>query len=274
MVQRANRILDGCARADAIEGGDVARRRRRTKYTWLPNLGTYDGVAINSAPAQFILDINNTGEAAGGVLPLTFDAAQDRGSPASSTPLIDLMGEEYFLRRIVGKCFCDLAVVVTEGTNFNPNSLPAVLVTAGFYIATQDAGSTGLPVAWTSQYDLYSPLAAETIREPWIWRRTWKLGVPNIPEVFAEGFTGQTHGQSWPRNNYTGSVADGPHVDARTARRIGTDERLWWTVFAQLDPIGSAMPTPSSGSITYQVHNTLDYRLLGAMRRARGKGAF
>jgi len=259
----------------------TGRGRRKTKYTWLPVIGTINyGTGGNVYPVQCqqgILDVTLTGGNSCGILPLTFDEPHDEDpAPALTASMVDIIGNEYFIKRIVGKVFVNIEADF-EGSDQNVLNCPAILCTAGFFVAPVDPTTMGSPVAFTTEPAQYDPQAAVTTREPWIWRRSWMLGFEDIPNE--AGFSTrvlntatQPFAMCYPSANvrYPG-VMDGPHVDAKTARRVRKHERLWFSFSAQTVPIGSdALP----GTAYIYARFTEDVRILGALRKARGRGSF
>lgn len=245
------------------------RKRRRTKYTWLPVIGTEfesttPGTFINKWGRDFSLTASTEGT--GAVVPLTADLPRDQDiTPDAEGVLSDSVGQEWFLRRIVGK------LSVLWGINPGGDTCYNIQVAAGFFVARSSDADPDFPIGgsatWSnnlspSVFNSYSPQSNNTVREPWIWRRTWLLGNPEI----------QTD-TNWPaglvpsHNLGFASSLDGPHIDAKTLRRITNDDRLWFAIGAQTWPLGETL---GGGS----VRANLDIRLLGALRKARARGVF
>jgi len=257
------------------------RRRRKTKYTWLPVFGTDMGVTGApddvAAGLQLFHTALETGETTVDITPLTVDQPREGTDLLATDPLGTVIGNEYILRRIVGKFHA--SIIPKRNANNDPSVHSNVCIAAGFFVARagdtaqnadQPIGSASISERRTN----YSPLSQDTCREPWIWRRTWILtnpahrimgstalgtAFPSSPTM-PIGFPESTEGY--------GSVADGPHIDAKTVRRIRQDERLWFAVATCSFPLGQTSDQ-SVGVISY-----LDFRLLGALRRARNSGAF
>lgn len=261
----------------------MRRTRRRTRYTWLPTLGTagVEGSDDNASGREFTLNVLATGDSEVVITPLTFDQPQEGDDlNLANNPLGTVLGNEYFLKRIVGKLFA----TITQQTALNgdPSAPSLALFGAGFFIARANDTSQGAdqPIGSASpseRSENYSPLSEDVIREPWIWRRTWLL--QNRFQDFeflkarasAQFAAGTNRGQSEDIPTTTmgyHSVADGPHIDAKTARRIKQDERLFFVVAARQFPIGSV--SDSNGSMI----GYLDFRLLGALRKARQGSSF
>lgn len=253
------------------------RKKRKTKYTWLPVIGQAN-ITDNDPDTAGFGTINLVGAGATGaedltVTPLILDEPQETvaGNLAGGeNTLADIIGSEYFIKRIVGKFFCSYSQGNANlGALFEPL---AARVTAGFFIARADsavAAGNNLPVGMDNPLENYSPQAALNIREPWIWRRTWILGDQGRAPGVAAGIDPGT----WPTNNASyGSVADGPHIDARTARRVRKEERLWFAVSTQ--KVADAITGDDTDNLQGQVSWWLDYRVLGALRKSVARGSF
>lgn len=258
----------------------MRRTKRRTRFTWLPTLGTAgpEPGNDNSSGRSFTVAVLPDQSSAVVISPITFDEPREGDDTAISDPLGTILGNEYFLKRIVGKLFA--ALQGTRNSGDDPSVHPAALFGAGFFIArandSQQGSDQPIGSATASErQENYSPLSEDVIREPWIWRRTWILGNP--PFVLRENQLAAANltAQYLPFANAPsstmeyGSVADGPHIDAKTARRIKQDERLFFVVAARSVPGHSdVVNNPVS------IHGYLDFRLLGALRKARQGSAF
>lgn len=216
------------------------------------------------------------------ISPVTFDVPREGDDLATTDPLITIVGNEYFLKRIVGKLHAEVRGLCGPNNAGGTARCPAVLFGAGFFVAraadSAVGGGPNLPIGAASlaeQIEHYSPLSEDTIREPWIWRRVWTLSnfaVAKTTGTAGVGGIAQLGGENFPTStsNY-GSVADGPHIDAKTARRIRQDERLWFVVAAANWPESTLN---NDGDLSNDLRGYLDFRLLGAMRRARQRSAF
>jgi len=254
-------------------------RRRRRRGCWFPNLGTVGptGLAddddagiwgnlspINSASTVFITDLTFD-------QPLEDEAAVENPDKSS---LADLIGSAYILRRIVGKLFLayDNATTITDSSG--------VVITAGFFVArsedsTSAAAGLAAPIGAESAAEArenYSPAVPSTIREPWIWRRRWILGNQRQGDVITVAL-GVTR---FPATNVGyGSVMDGPHIDARTVRRVSNDDRLWFALSArQLNFDWTDPFDPDIAGTNRVVRFHLDYRLFGMLIKQRASGTF
>lgn len=239
-------------------------RKRRTKYEWFLNVGTIGpgaDVEDDTSGRDFTLIVPANGTTTVGVFELLEDTPSD--DQAVGLPMGFYQNNEYLIKRIVGKFFAQLAQIA------NATNPAAVLLGAGFFVArTEDAdqGGPGLPIGAgtaTALVDNYSPLRVENIREPWIWRRTWVLG--NVLSTAPASVTTS----AFPRCTADyGSVADGPHIDAKSVRRVKDGERLWFAVAARNWVLDSVVDTAG----VVQAH--LDYRVLGRRTRRQGKSSF
>lgn len=228
----------------------------------MPTLGSVSAIGSSetlNGRSFTVATIANTG---GGhtintlVLPCTADAVVEGQNAPFIERGIVLQESDWMLERIVGKLFIGLDIETTES--------PAVLCGAGFFVArsnNESGGGGDTPIGSATaaeRNENYSPLHEDTVDEPWLWRRTWLLG--GSPTSF--GLT------TFPLNNaFYGSVMDGPHIDAKSVRRIGNDERLW---FAFSTASLAADVEQTNGA----VRGYLDYRILGALRKSKGKSSF
>jgi len=166
-------------------------------------------------------------------IPIVKDFTGLTGVADASSSLADIEESGYRLRRIVGKLFFSMA----QSVAVQPGDVSTILVTAGFIIrrseparptslASLTVGGTGINVTSLQNQD-----------DPWIWRRSWMLSNkvdPANTDNFAFAFNGSY-----------GSALDGPHVDQKTARIVGPDERLYLSVTCEgID--GNAQTTPSA----------------------------
>lgn len=241
-------------------------RRKRGKYTWFPVLGSSFGATPGPdanhvgfvfqeliVPALDITPptIENGGLAVNAVVP---DFTQYNDGTATASLLDEVQGQEYVLKRIVGKIFVSLRQ--TAGLE---DPWPAVIVTCGLLVARALDESQGEIELQDNEVD---PNNALNAGQPWIWRRSWKFSNFEVSESNDAG--------AWPANNsQCGSVLDGPHIDAKVSRRVRREHRLWLASSAfGISPTGL---TATSGAA---VDINMDIRLLGAMRRGRNESSF
>lgn len=270
-------------------------RRKRRKYTWFPTVGTEtigEGATLEVLNGRtFTVGVLGSGAISTEISPLTFDTPVDPGDVDSTARggLVLTVGDEYIVERIVGKCF--VALQGRRNAADDPSEPQAALVGAGIFVTrandSQSGGGAQTPIGSAStaeRRDNYSPLSEDTVREPWMWRRTWILGNQsfrdtNQSQTIAQFNTLSIQSASslFPSTNAAyGSVLDGPHVDVKSVRRIRQDERLWFVVSAVMlppsfDSIGNAGGTKNANG---SVSGYFDFRILGALRKAHNKSTF
>jgi len=200
------------------------------------------------------------------LFPILEDTPQEAVTTANPDPnIVDFIGTDYVIKRIVGSCH-----VTTQ--NLNASQFKNVAVTAGFFVARADDAQVLLPVGASTTalaVSNYDSNYVDTIREPWIWRRTWVLSNPAVTTTAVEAAFG-----GFPQaNSGYGDMRSGPHIDAKTGRRVRNDERLWF--YASCRGISSTnlnyttVPTQVTTVTGY-----LDVRVLGALRRAKNRSNF
>lgn len=238
----------------------MARRfaRRKPKVVWLPVRGTASilseyGADTAAIGFQNVFAVDPGGTITWDAVEITFDGsvsastAQTAGDERSLDDLVG--GQAYRLRRIVGKCFVGLA------TNTTTLGGPGVDVACGFIVCKTDANGVV-----NTDFITTNPLAQDSAEDPWIWRRRWILGNPTNSLSPDQAWI-----QNFPLSNAEyGSVADGPHIDQKTARIIGPQERLMFVIAAR-------NPTSASlGPSELNVGVALDVRLLASLRTMQG----
>jgi len=264
--------------ADSAGGGERTRRermaRRRSGGTWLPTLGTQPvaGDAENAFSGRVIGSASVVTDGFVTIFPLIPDA-QIEGDDANATSnLVNYVGNEYVIKRIVGKAF-----IARGNPGGELDNAGAVLVGLGLFVARANDANIGggidTPIGSATlgeRRDNYGPLEVDTIREPWIWRRTWILGSAGNANGIVAG-PNELAGQYPCSTALYGSVADGPHIDSRVKRRVSQDNRLWAAI--QGVPIDNAGWAITEGT-SIPISMFLDYRVFGSLRRARGTSAF
>lgn len=261
------------------------RRKRRTKYTWLPTIPTIrdEDALISGRYLQFDIGSFPDTTPPTVIVPVIED---EPGETIAAGPgdLVNIIGTEYILKRIVGKL-----TVAVAGTIVRDNAsiyIPAVKVTCGFFVARADGNDQQRPVGAPGVDDAFAEYGvsnARNIREPWMWRRSWVLSPsinlgytqdPAANTVIYPGtpIAGSSSGRGFPANNSAyGSIQDGPHVDVKSARRVSNDDRLWFVATVAPWPenlVDDTMTDP------FQVLINLDCRYLGALRKARNRSTF
>ena len=84
----------------------MAKRKRRSKFTWFPVQHTVTPTAEDRLwGIANSIAVDRAGEIVTGVIPLTYDAPGELGAFDVNDPgvLAGIVGQEYFLRRVVGK---------------------------------------------------------------------------------------------------------------------------------------------------------------------------
>lgn len=77
--------------------------------------------------------------------------------------------------------------------------------------------------------------------DPWIWRRDWILGHGPSEANFGQTNQNVAGRRNFPpTNTHYGSVRDGAHVDQKTNRVIGQEERLFLNLTAYVLPLNDA----------------------------------
>lgn len=259
-------VFGGRGRA---QGGNV-RRKRKTKYIWLPTLGAeiinaVDLTESNGFPFSCTGGPNSQLPAAFALFPLLEDTPQEVAVTANPDPNIaDFIGTDYVIKRIVGKC----NIVAFQSAADTP---PTLAVTAGMFVARADDTNALNPIgAATTPQALpnYDPNYVDNIREPWIWRRTWL-----VSNAASTNAATNAYRSTITTNVQYGSIQDGPHIDAKTGRRVRNDERLWFAASARPVTTDGTEFSALPGAVG-TVNGYLDIRVLGALRRARNRSNF
>jgi len=206
--------------------------------------------------------------------PLTFDYGFDSANEQANLPigleksLADITsGNEWRLRRIVGKCFIH---ALADETDDPATQTSLCDVALGFMVCNTD--DDGTP---TTNFDEVNPLAQESMEDPWIWRRRWVLNpygnmlALNFQNNIQDAYGAATYPQT---NAGYGSAVDGPHIDQKTARRIHRQQRLFAIIATRAWSDFESVAVPIG---TYTMYYNLDYRLLGSIgARAVGNRGF
>lgn len=246
-------------------------KRKRAKYVWLPGQWYYEDENPNGTPTNAIpneLPVAANGSPAITFSPIVLDStledtdvnpATGAAAPTNITIADIVQSNEYFIKRICGNIWCVLG-------QDSSSTIPGCLVEAGLFVARADSNNDNLPIGSASQpFNGYDPAHPDTIREPWIWRRSWLL-------ANSSGSPAQESYNWGPAANYgvyDGGLRTGPFVDQKTARRIKSDERLFLAVSARAWP-----PVAGNYTIGLTLYYTREFRVLGQLRRARTSGTF
>lgn len=190
-------------------------RRNRPRVVWLPATNAFsidqDGrSAFNTATHDLTGDAGEFVTSTHGVV---IDG-EGLDPLAAGTTLSDIENSGYRLRRIVG----DVWVAVNQ---LAENTPPTIFCSAGLMVL-RVRPETGLPLDSNDHYGVNN---AENVMDPWIWERSWLLSNklstgPIAPIGFQEASLGTA-------NSVLGGNADGTHIDQKTARVIGPEERLF-----------------------------------------------
>lgn len=223
-------------------------RKTKPAVVWLPSDGGNSIGSANVIPKVVIVSVDGpAGNTASGGIPLVPD---EPSTLAADRSLSDYEGSAYRLRRIVGKIW-----VGVEQDPEPPGGTPdVVLCTAGFIILRVDDNGNPLQGAATP---IYNPQIINSERDPWIWRRSWMLR----NKLVAPGGIGNQAEYPITNADY-GSVMDGPHVDAKTARSVKDEERLFVIV--------ATMAVNGSQGSTVNTRWFMDLRVLATMYKSSG----
>lgn len=238
----------------------MANRRRGPKVVWLPvDLNNRLGAA---SPATAFVDSSHftftlTGPGAGiapstAAIPLVKDSESTSAQLNIDATIADIASSGYRLRRVVGK----LVVLVAQGVAAGAEDPTIYQVTMGVIVLKTDV--TGVNTAQPA--DVYSPEILNSVSDPWVWRRSWVLGDQ-------EGAATVGSLLRAPRSNienYAGGNSDASHIDQKTARTVGSEERLFLVATCRgLDGQPQAV-NPGAISIVG------DLRMLGSIRTNLG----
>lgn len=232
------------------------RRRNSPRVVWLPqtNANTLGDSTINLRVQEIS---GATGTLVQTEIPVVLDAQQSV-SQNPDPSLSDIENSGYRLRRIVGKFWCEFGQAAPTGLNTGPAS---AILTAGLIVRRADDNS-GQSMSALARAESVNPLLIENTGDPWIWRRSWTLGNNNVASVNPSG---DNPVQFFPTTNFGGlSVADGPHIDQKTARLIANEERLFLSVGIMV--LGEGLELITTGTLAWWT----DMRVLGSLKTSIG----
>lgn len=251
-------------------------KRRKQKYTWFPTLGQESTITVGEGQQSYgVSYISGLVEVSGGpaagpgptdiyVTPIVPDQTfqVDDAQEESSTLRDFTEGQDWLLKRIVGS----LQVMYAQISHTTQDqSAKFCTVGAAFFVARADEDDPNIPAGKPEEYD---PLALRQIREPWIWRKIWRL--QNTGQATLSPNPGNI-----PQNNtfLTAGNSMSPDIDSKVARRIRREERLWFVVNAYGS---SAWDATNDGAFANSnpLYFTLDYRILGQMRKSTNRSTF
>lgn len=253
------------------------RFRRRRSGVWLPVYGN----AVGSTTTDFAQGVVGNVPLAGDgsitfdAVPVTFDYTESAWANQTSQgtqTLHDIVsGQEWRLRRIVGKCHNGVYFRLPEGVGNIPlDTPPAWEVAAGYIVLKTD--EEGDPLTDLAECN---PLIQESADDPWIWRRKWlyrAAGANNMAGSAGNVFYDiNMASKDFPTSNVQalgGGVLDGPHIDQKTARVIRRQERLFFIIAArQWNPGVANAWVPG---IPVQLWYNVDHRFFGGLQFSRG----
>jgi len=251
----------------------MARRRRRSRFQWLPTqglLGT-DGFTPQTEHVswdEFVINPPNSSSTIGEIRDVTFDVPRDNSltSTNTETSMSDFLRSGYLLRRVVGNVFVHFSN--TQGVG--GDDLGGVIVTYAMFVARADEVPDAIrPIGSNGTAEIiqnYGPQNADNVREPYIFVKNWVLGNQSL--LSARPTSGVVR---FPITNASyGSAMEGTFLDQKTLRRVDGDNRLWHIVQARGYPLGEVHSTGSP-----EVVLTACLRYLGRPSRGtRPKGSF
>lgn len=240
--------------------GKHVRRRSKPKVVWIPSTNTNSIDTANQSTWQFFsLPITNPVSAGPSFvteIPLVLDGPQSNPLDATSS-LADIEGSGYRLRRIVGQIFVTMAQTNDDQTE------QIYGVTAALMVRRMSSGGGGGSTGAALSQQEIDPDFINNSMDPWIWRRSWLLSNGPLPVTPGDPLTNGTFQgifNAGPHDNFGrqgGSLREGPFVDAKTARIVGPEERLYLDV--------SAQPIVGNDDDTAVICIT-NLRVLGSMR--------
>lgn len=250
-------------------------KRRKAKYTWFPTLGQESTITVGEGQQSYgVSYITGLVEVSGGpaaqpgpsdiyVTPIVPDQTfqVDDAQEQSSTLRDFTEGQDWLLKRIVGS----LTVAYAQISHTTQDqSAKYATIGAAFFVARADEDDPNVPAGKPEEYD---PLALRQIREPWIWRKVWKLSNA------AQATIGPP--VAMPATNlqlpYAGTM--GPDIDSKVSRRIRREERLWFVINAYGSSAFDATNDAAFAN-SNPVYFQLDYRILGQMRKSTNRSTF
>lgn len=239
----------------------MARRRSSPRVVWLPQdpFFSVDAAGLDhcSVMAAFGVLENDIGNIDTIVAPVVRDATPNPLNAA--TTLADLYGSGYRLRRIVGKLWAAFTIGPTPADATFPDEAVCI---AGFIILRTDDAGLALQAATPGAY---SPAIIENAEAPWIWRRAWHIHNDEARTAY-QRLPGGVEALSSARFNNTsqmGGNADGAHIDQKTARVVGPDERLF-LVLSTVNMSGGGQ------GLIRNIQYTWDVRVLASLRQNVG----
>lgn len=246
----------------------MARGRKRPRVVWLPadrlnRLGIAPA-AVGTSTQQSIGIVSTVVTSPAGntvtkVVPLVLDKVPELALTAGVQSLADITQSGYRLRRVVGKIWGSIRQDPQNGAGaIVPKSC---ILTVGLIVLRINEEDSQ-PLQNAAQYDA---AAYGNLSDPWIWRRSWCLiNQPAMDNAAANSAARNFDGLT--STSKGGSALDGPHVDAKTARIIGPEERLFMVITTSALPDTDVQEPEASEAVTV----LWDLRILGSMRSNLG----
>jgi len=254
------RTSSDALRAASAAGGAV-RRRSKPRVVWLPQTNANsigDGTTVIQG---FVLAASGpTGSRDQSEIPLVADVQISPLDPGVIS-LADIESSGYRLRRIVGKVW-----VIASQSDLQIDTPLTTIVTVGIMVRRADT-ATGASLANLADPtgDTFNPQIIDNTGDPWVWRRSWFLGNNNaLTNLTVDPLQALTvFVNDFPTTNMQyGSVADGPHIDQKTARIVGPEERLF--LDASVTVVNEASNAAADTPLTFGIFT--DLRVLGSLR--------
>lgn len=216
----------------------MRHRRTTSRGRWFP---TAQGPAHTLVTANSLTNSNTVFQP---IIAEGLDEPPNVDNFQTTTPGIfpGLLGltltSSYLVKRIIGSLF----VCATKDPT--PQlGVTGVMAFAGIFVerVSKDGQILNAP-AWDGLND-------DSAQKSWMWRRTWRLGsynqAPGLWFVYPDS------------NALYGSQREGTHVDVKSKRRVGYEERLWLATGARL----------FAGESSVSVEFSTNLRLFGLMEQ-------
>jgi len=233
----------------------VRRFKRRSRVTWLPNIGQTAETDENLGIIYGAISCS----AAGTITTVTHPLVKDEQPEQTTESLAEWTQGGYLLKRIVGKFFCGMHQKAPEEGAFTPGF---AVLSAGLEVLR--CSSDNNPMGAAAPEQNYATILEGNETDPWIWRRDWILANGNANDT-------STAAEAWEWAPYTnaeyGSVMDGPHVDVKVGRRIGPEERLFLSLTTFPRNGFATAAVQEDGNIEYM----FIYRVLGVPIRSTNR---
>lgn len=242
------------------------RRRRGARSTWFPVLPTEVGdenPTFNTS-FSFVQEPQGTADNWTEAIawPLINDTPLAAGATTEGVSLRDqVQGQTWRCDRIVGNIWCEY---IFDGTGEGTVTAPRILCAAGIAVFPVDDED---PDVIELTNDEYKPFNANNSTNPWLWRRVWMLGAPNV-------YSGPEGAGSLRQDNSTmGTLRESSFVDTKGTKRVVQREQRMFAVFQFQDAnIGGSLSN-GSGNLP-QVQWTYDLRVLGKLIAARNNSSW